>query len=610
MSVGPGTLVQVTRSPGYDETDLIRRLTTIYNQARQAKGNLLNEWKRNFRLTMNRSSSALPAAAGVRANEVYPVIDARVGWMTDQEISCSITPAADPFSPFFTAQDILAQQLESILNSIYVTDQWYAEIVKLLWNAAMYGAGFLKSGWDQGLEAGKGNVILKSVSPWCLYIDPFATDLDDAEFIIEVHTMAEGQIERMYPKASHKKIARALQAGDVSKEHVPPTQEQNVPKQGYLIPIDAGQGATTWGPPGGTEQPYSQAPYRAINVYECWIKENCVEWIEPPDPKQDAYPAIVSEWRVIVHAGGEVLLDEYADNLYSTNRHPYVRYVDVETSELWGSALVRDIGPCQIALNRLLALLQNNIEYTGNPIFVGVKHSGMDRSTFINRPGRIYDVDGGPNAQNAKPQWLQPPNMPALLIEFMGWWRDEIERIAGLQGGQRGEIPSGRATDKQVAATQEAGFIRIRSAQRNLELALRKAFELVANLIVINYDVPRTVAIVGPEGDMNAIQLASNHFFTPLPEGPAALRFSLLVNAGSAKPTSRAARIAEANTLFQMGVVDQQYVLQAYRVSHWQAVMARKQEEDRQKSLLRAIQGGGGQPRGPGTGHPHGPRVA
>ena len=608
MSVGPGTLVAVSRKPGYDDAEFVRRLQQLYNQAKQARGNIVNEWRRNFRLTMNRASSQLPAAAGIRANEVYPVIDARVGWMTDQEISCSVTPAADPFSPYFSTQDIQAQQLECVINSIYVTDQWYAEIVQMLWNSAMYGAGFLKAGWDQGLEGGKGNVILKSVSPWCLYIDPFAKDLDEAEFIIEVHTMAEGEIERRYPKVALAKIRRALVAGDVSTEHTPPSQEQNVPKQGYLIPIDAGQGATTWGPPGGAEQPYSQAAYKAVNVYECWIKENCIEWVEPPDPKQEPYPVITSEWRVVVHAGGEVLLDEYADNLYSTNRHPYVRYVDVETGELWGSSLVRDIGPCQIALNRLLSLLQNNIEYTGNPIFVGVKHSGMDRSTFINRPGRIYDVDGGPNSQNAKPQWLQPPNMPAVIMEYMSWWRDEIERIAGLQGGQRGEIPSGRATDKQVAATQEAGFIRIRSAQRNLELSLRKAFELIANLIVINYDVPRHVAIVGPEGDMNSIKLAANHFYTPLPEGPAALRFSLLVNAGSAKPTSRAARIQEANALYQMGVVDPQYVLQAYRVSHWQSVLARKEEHDRQKAILAAIQGGGGQARGPGTGHAHGPK--
>jgi hypothetical protein len=194
-----------------------------------------------------------------------------------------------------------------------------------------------------------------------------------------------------------------------------------------------------------------------------------------------------------------------------------------------------------------------------------------------------------------------------VIQMLMEWWRDEIERIAGLQGGQKGEIPSGRATDKQVSATQEAGFIRIRSAQRNLELTLRKAFELVANLIIINYDVPRTVAIVGPEGEMTSVRLASNHFYAPGPTGTKdPLRFSLLVNAGSSKPTSRAARIKEANDLFQMHVVDQQYVLQAYRVSHWQAVMARTQKEQEQAAVLAAVQGGGkGQPKGPGTGHPH-----
>jgi hypothetical protein len=607
MVVGAGTLVQVERPPTYDPVDFQRRLQVIYDQAKKAKGNLLNEWKRNYRLTMNRSSSALPAAAGIRANEVYPTIDARVGWMTDQEIICSITPAADPFSPWFAVMDMQAEQLECVINSVYTTDQWYAEISKMLWNAAMYGAGFLKVGWDQGLENGLGQVVLHSTSPWCLYIDPFCDTLDDASFIIEVHTLSEGEIERRYPNASLAKIRTALTAGDMSKDHIPPTQEQSVPKQGYLIPVDAGQGPTTWGPPGGTQQPYSEQTYRAVNVYEVWLQENCMEWVTPGDPSMPDEPVMVTEWRVIVHAGGQILLDEYASNLFHMNRHPYVRYVDVETGELWGSSIVRDIGPCQIALNRLLSLMQNNIEYTGNPIFVGVKNSGMDRSTFINRPGRIYDVDGGPNASAAKPMWLSPPNLPALLMEFMNWWREEIERIAGLQGGQKGEIPSGRATDKQVSATQEAGFIRIRSAQRNLELTLRKAFELVANLIIINYDVPRTVAIVGTEGEMSSIKLAARHFYTPGgKDGPDPMRFSLLVNAGSSKPTSRAARMAEAKDLYEMHAVDQQYVLQAYRVSHWQSVLQRTKQEQEEAAMHAALAGGGkGQPKGPGTGHPH-----
>jgi hypothetical protein len=609
MVVGATTLVQVEKPADYNPAEFVRRLQVIYDQSKKAKGNLLNEWKRNYRLCMNRSSSALPAAAGIRANEVYPTIDSRVGWMTDQEITCSITPAADPFSAFFATADMQAEQLECVINSVYQTDQWYAEVVKMLWNASMYGAGFLKVGWDQGLEDGLGQVVLKSTSPWCLYIDPFAESLDDAQFIIEVHTMSEGEIERRFPDSALGKIRRALTAGDVSKDHIAPSQEQATPKQGYLIPVDAGQGPTTWGPPGGVDQPWSEMTYRAVNVYEVWMQENCLEWVTPADPSMPEEPVMVTEWRVIVHAGGEILLDEYASNLFHMNRHPYVRYVDVETGELWGSAIVRDIGPCQVALNRLLSLAQNNIEYTGNPIFIGVKNSGMDRSTFVNRPGRIYDVDGGPNSSASKPSWLNPPQLPTLLMEFINWWRDEIERIAGLQGGQRGEIPSGRATEKQVSATQEAGFIRIRSAQRNLELTLRKAFELVANLIIINYDVPRVVAIVGPEGEMTSLRLATRHFYTPGPDGPDPMRFSLLVNAGSSKPTSRAARIQEANALFEMHVVDSQYVLQAYRVSHWQSVQQRTKQEQQEAAVAAAIQGGGGggkaQPKGPGTGHPH-----
>ena len=119
--------------------------------------------------------------------------------------------------------------------------------------------------------------------------------------------------------------------------------------------------------------------------------------------------------------------------------------------------------------------------------------------------------------------------------------------MASRSGVPSRRVPSGRATDKQVAATQEAGFVRIRGNQRQLELTLRKAFELVANLIVINYDTPRFVAIVGEEGETTSIRLAAQHFYSPTAdkEGKvtfAPMRFSILVNAGSSKPTSRAAR--------------------------------------------------------------------
>ena len=54
---------------------------------------------------------------------------------------------------------------------------------------------------------------------------------------------------------------------------------------------------------------------------------------------------IVDQWRVVVWAGSRILLDELAGNLFHTNRHPYVRYVDVETGEFWGSPLLPGTWP-------------------------------------------------------------------------------------------------------------------------------------------------------------------------------------------------------------------------------------------------------------------------
>ena len=606
-----GTLIQVENPPAYNEQEFIATLRDVYQTAKDAKGNQTTEWKRNYRITMNRAAPAVASAPGVRANEVFPTVDARIAWITDQEIQFSITPAADPFSMYSMITDTLGEQLESILNSTLHSDGWNGEIVKTLWDAAMYGVGFLKCVWDAGLQHGQGNVSLKSTSPWCLYVDPYATDLDDAQYIIEVHTMSAQDIERRYPDTSQSKIDDALTSGDVEDDHLTPDQTNNRSKgSSGLIPVNAGQGGTTWGQPGQAKRHTGST--QGVNVYEFWIKENFEEEVEPGDPSLGTEPrkVIVDQWRVVVVSGNRILLDELAENLYHTDRHPYVRYVDVETGEFWGSPILRDLAPCQQAMNTLLAMGQNNIVFTGNPVMVGVKGSGVDRATWQNKPGTIYDVNGGPSAGANKPAWLEPPQLPAALLQFVTFWREEMERIAGLSSTNRGEVPSGRATDKQVQAGQEAGFIRIRSAIRNLERTLSKAGELLANLVIINYDTPRLVAIVGDEGEMTSIRLAAQHFYSPTVDHRdkitfSPLRFTMLVNAGSSKPTSRAARIQEANTLKQMGVVDDQYVLQAYRVSHWKDVKRRKdaqmQQEAQLAESLKEAKGGGDKKRPPST---------
>jgi hypothetical protein len=196
------------------------------------------------------------------------------------------------------------------------------------------------------------------------------------------------------------------------------------------------------------------------------------------------------------------------------------------------------------------------------------------------------------------------------LIQF---WISRMENISGLSGVQKGQQPKDRQAAQTMQATQEAGFVRIRSSVRNLERTLGETYRLLAHMMIQNYDVPRQVAIVGPNGENSALLLASRHFYSPSFRGKVEpMKFSLLVHAGSDNPTSRQARIAEADALAAMNLIDRPAVLEQHNFPHWQSIDQRMQQKEMaiaqaQAAGMAAGRGGGGksQPRGPGTGHPH-----
>jgi hypothetical protein len=165
--------------------------------------------------------------------------------------------------------------------------------------------------------------------------------------------------------------------------------------------------------------------------------------------------------------------------------------------------------------------------------------------------------------------------MPNDVQELVGFYIAEMERISGLSGVVRGFSPTGRNAQGVIDSVAESAFVRIRLGLRNLERALSAAGNLVANLVVENYSLPRVMSIVGQDGERSMLALRARHFFIPNEEGADPMRFSLFVRAGSAMPISRAARIAEAETLFAMGALDAQAVLEAHDYPNREQVLQR-----------------------------------
>jgi hypothetical protein len=609
------TLSQVLEPPVYRTPDLINNLSALYQLAKDEKNRLTSNWRRNYLIVNNQHYATTTTVLGspnVTDSEVFPILDARIAWMTDQRIAINVSPASFPNGRFGQHMQKLAQDLELCLDTTFQIYSWSQQIVMTLWDSSLFGAGILAAEWDSGLDNGLGNVSIRRIDPWTFYPDPNATSMRDMQYCFEVRRMSYGEIERRFPSTSQQMIADAIRFGEIGDTQQRPGRNNNpqIPLAwpAVLPGADGNQGAGAWGLEGQTNLHRGEVLQQGVNVYICWIRENYEFERESTDASLvDSEKVVTDQWRVVVYSGSTILLDELAENLWQESRHPYVRIVDVETGDFWPTPITSHLAPNQIAINRLLSSLQGNAELVGNPIFVDVADSGLNRAQIINRPGtRLVMNKSTANAQAQKPDWLRPPDMPAGVSNLVQFHISRMENISGLSGPSKGQLPSGRQGQATTQATQEAGFVRIRSALRNLEASLGELFRLCANLFIQNTDVPRIMASVGEDGSDTAIRLAARHFYMPSqdPGKPSIpMKFSLIVRAGSSSPTSRQSRIAEADALRSMGAIDNQAVLEAHAWPKWQEViqrMAAQAQVAAQEHQLAHVE-----PHGPGTGHEH-----
>ena len=547
------------------------RINGLFDLARKEMNRRHDRWRKAYRLVHNRGWSATRDAwmPSPTASEIYPIISALVGWMTDQRIRFQCVASSDPHSQYSNFQQKLAQDLETVLDSLWVNQSFESEVEKVLFDSFIYGTGFFKCVYDPGSDGGAGNPVMRRCDPFTLFIDPNATSLDDANYVIEARELSLVEFERRFPNRGDV-IDDDMGAG-YSLPRRDSTETGGKAPMANLAAHSGGSGTVppVYGKPGQGGRVSDSAYYDgSITVFEAWIKENTLFSPEPGDDEGE--PFNVTEWRCIITTGSHVQMNERAMDMWQHGLHPYVRYTNHDIGDMWGIALVDHLADPQLAINRLLASLQQHAELVSNPIFMEDSRSGIPRTKIVNRPGQRITKGAGSEAG-----WLVPPQMPNDVQELISFYIAEMERISGLSGVVRGFSPTGRNAQGVIDSVAESAFVRIRLALRNLERTLSKAGNLLANLVVENYSLPRVMSIVGQDGERSMLALRARHFFVPNEQGASPMKFSLFVRAGSAMPISRAARIAEAETLFAMGALDAQAVLEAHDYPNRESILQR-----------------------------------
>lgn len=583
-----------------NDLELVSKLRKLFLAARDHRRGRHEIWNRNWRLVNNRMNTIGIASwqPGPRSSELYPTLSAIVAWMLDNNIAIDAIPAADPHSPFYGYQSALSNDLSAILYTNWIVEDYQFSEKLAIWDCLVYGIGIFKVLWDQERAGGLGNAMLTRVDPWSFYPDPQATSLEDMQYCIEARRMSLDEIERRYPD-SHLAVEASAGGDNTLDERPEMTQESSqqpyanagqIPGSGTM----GGLGASVIGRFGRPTRPKGTDTDKGVVVYEVWLRENEVWYDDYSDMPKAQQPEeqkhVTSRWRVVVMAKGEILMDEYAEDLWSHAQHPYERYVADDVGDFYGIALVDHLAYPQIYINRLLSMLQQNAELIGNPIFVEASNSGTSRVPIVNRPGQRLTLSGV-QAMNNKPDWLTPPNMPPMIMDLVQFWIQRIENTSGLSAITKGASPNQRNAEGVINSIQEAAFVRIRASLANLETTLEKCTRKLADLVIDNYDQKRIMAIIGPDGEKTAMVLFKNHFMMQSDGKDIPLEYIIQVRAGSSAPTSRQSRIGEADKLYTLGVIDDQAVLEAHQYPHIEELLKRKYEKQ-MKGLIGA--GGAG----------------
>jgi hypothetical protein len=498
--------------------------------------------------------------------------------MTDQHTNVTIHPAVDPGSEYATLWAKASEDLQTILQSNWINFNESAQIKLMLWDAFTFGPGYFKTVWDESLDRGEGNTRFIRVDPWCLYVDPNASCIYDAEFIIEVRKMSLNEVQRRWPD---KALLVDASAGLSDAMDERPTFDGVRPTRAPMAnpgPLPSGNG--NYGKP--TASPPSYPNAAEVVVYEYWIKQNKSYTETVPDDMQGTQDLNFAEakWRCIVVANNCIVMDEMAEDLWAYASHPYDQFIPEDFGELYGVPIVDHLAQPQVYINRLLGALQSNAELTGNPVFIEADNSGLERTPIINRPGQRLKLRGAGAMQN-KPDWLTPPPMPQVVMDMVQFWISRIENISGLGAAIKGGVngaPS-RTPEGVISTIQEASFVRIRSMLGNLEACLMSVAKKQADLIIENYNAERVVAIVGPTGTQTSVVLKKNHFNVQSTKGKTPLKYALIVQAGASMPTSRQARVAEADQAYAMGIIDRQAWFEAHEYPNWPAILKRVNDQ-------------------------------
>lgn len=350
-----------------------------------------------------------------------------------------------------------------------------------------------------------GKICFGYVDPFHLFVDDLAElDLQKQDWVMEVYTISQTKAKLKYA------------------DYVPKDWNPDLTSTASIFDISH-LGIKT-----GDKQVKD-----AVLIREMWVKPNVT--------------TLLPRGALVILAGDEIV--SMSEGMpYTHAEFPYAHIVGIETGRFYRKSVVESVQNIQKEINRTYAQIIKAKNLVVSPQFF-MDEGSVDVNRWTSKAGTVVPVRLG--AQRPSPVPMQA--LPAYVMELQSMLSAVMDDITGQHQVSRGQS-SANASANAINSLQQTDDDFLNGVFDSIEAAVETIMRQFLSLVVQFWDEPRVVAVTGRDHATDAKLLSGTDI-----EGGTDVR----VQAGSALPLNKAARIATVTDWIMKKIVAPQDGLEA-----------------------------------------------
>lgn len=355
------------------------------------------------------------------------------------------------------------------------------------------GNGFIKEWWDSHADDGtnKGAIAADALSPFHILVPEMATEeLEYQPYIIHGMSKSPEWVKSVYKKGVD---ADTTSGGDVINE-----------KMLSALGIDSGK-------------------KNQVSVKEMWVK-----------PCRKFPTGAIITW-----AGDTILYIHDGPWPYRHGEYPFTKFDHVPAGRFYSDSIVDDLIPIQKEFNRTRSQLIEDKNRMARPQLVA-QRGAVDVSKMTSEPGLVIQYTPG----YAEPKPLQLTSIPNYVTQELDRCQSDMDDISGQHEVSKGQAPAGVTAATAISFLSEQDDTKLAFTIASIEDGVERIGKHFLSHVSQFWDAPRTVRVMGDNNTYETYQFNKDD-----------LRGNndLKVEAGSATPTSMAAKQAFITEIGKMG---------------------------------------------------------